>query len=69
MSKAAKLQACVSKRAFASREDASASGLEAYLCPICTLYHRTGDVTPIRNPVLPEKFFYPSDQSQTQTNP
>jgi len=43
---------CLSKRAFPSKTAAEASGQTAYKCPVCRFWHRTGPVTPIRNPVL-----------------
>jgi hypothetical protein len=43
---------CLAKRAFVDQRSAERSGQRAYRCPVCHYWHRTGPVTPVKNPVL-----------------
>jgi hypothetical protein len=60
-----KAKHCRRKTGFVTEAAAALSGQRYYWCSVCQLYHRTGPVLPLSNPVLPGSFsLSPTEQNQ-----
>jgi hypothetical protein len=60
-----KSKSCRRKTGFVTEAAAALSGQRYYWCSVCRLFHRTGLMLPISNPVLPGSFsLSPAEQNQ-----
>lgn len=47
---------CIHKRAYITQHDAARTGQRVYRCRVCRMWHRSGPLVKLRNPVIRPDF-------------